>query len=396
MWYQRDILNKIKNLRPNAIGILRGPRQCGKTALLFHELGKDSKILECDDLNVRTRLNQDPSLFLGALNVPTLIDEAQYCPNVFPELKLRVDRAKREGKTLPPIWITGSNQTVMGESVRETLAGRAQFFSLNTLSIHELGASFQIEKFLMRGGWPELNADPKIESISFLDDYIRTFVERDIGLSSGVSKLGEFLQAIRLMAARTGYTLNASELGGEIGIKGSTFQNWIQILERNGIVTLVSAFSNNLNKRLIKTPKFFFNDVALAVRLQGWQSSDPLIVSPMVGHLFETAVFAELLRCRDHLGLPLEIFHYRTKEKEEVDFIVQLGSKNKGKVQIAIEVKFASQSQPQISWPKTLQKDIPNLAQKWVVSLNPRSDSTRDGVRCIPIQKLALELLDLV
>ena len=392
MWYQRDLTKKMSELRPNTIGVLSGPRQTGKTALLVHQLGNNAKIITCDDLNVRTRLNQDPALFLGELKAPIIIDEAQYCPMVFPELKLRIDQAKRAKQKLPPIWITGSNQTVMGESVRETLAGRSQHFFLNTLSIHELGKTFRIENFFMRGGWPELNASPEINPISYLDDYVRTFVERDIAFSSGVSKLGEFLQAIRLMAARTGYTINANELGGEIGVKGETFQNWIHILERNGIVTLVNAFSNNLNKRLIRAPKFFFNDVALATRLQGWQAHEPLMVSPLVGHLFETAVFAEILRCRDHLGLPLEFFHYRTKEHEEVDFIIQGHSKTKGLIQLAIEVKFARQGNPEVKWPTKLKADLKALNEKWVVTLNPEQFQNKEGIQFIPIVELANEL----
>ena len=394
MWYKRDIINNLQALRPNTVGILSGPRQTGKTALLINQFGANARIIECDDLSVRTRLNQDPALFLGEMNTPIIIDEAHYCPMVFPELKLRIDRAKREKKELPQIWITGSNQTLMGETVRETLAGRSQHFSLNTLSIHELGKTFQIKNFLMCGGWPELNANPSIDPISYLDNYIRNFVERDIALASGVTKLGEFLQAIRLMAARTGYTLNVSELGGEIGVKGETFQNWIQILERNGIVTLVNAYSNNLNKRLIRAPKFFFNDVALATRLQGWQSVEPLMVSPLVGHLFETAVFAEILRCRDHLGLSFELFHYRTKEQEEVDLIIQANSRTKGQIQLALEVKFAQQGNPIVKWPKNLKENLKMLTEKWVVTLNPEAFQESDGVRYIPIQELSKELMN--
>jgi uncharacterized protein len=393
MWYLRDLSSQLQNLRPNTVGILSGPRQSGKTALLLKQFSPEARLIECDDLSMRTRLNQEPSLILGDLKTPVIIDEAHYCPMIFPELKLRVDRAKRNQTSLPQIWITGSNQTLMDGSVRETLAGRSQYFALNTLSIHELGKTFQIRDFFMRGGWPALNADPSIDPVSYLDDYIRTFVERDIALASGVTKLEEFLRAIQLMAARTAYTVNMQKLGGEIGVKGDTFQNWVQILERNGIVTLVPAFSNNLNKRLIKMPKFYFNDVALATRLQGWRSIDPLIVSPIVGNLFETAVFTELLRCRDHLGLGLDFFHYRTKENEEVDFIIQGQSKTKGPLQLAVEVKFAQQGAPHVIWPKKLDADLKQGSQKWVVTLNSERHHDSNHVLYLSICDLAQELI---
>lgn len=389
MWFERDLSSKILGLRKNTIGFLGGPRQSGKTALLTRVLGPAARLIECDDLNVRSRLNQDPALFLGELHQPVIIDEAQYCPNVFPELKLRVDRAKRESRVLPAVWVTGSNQTWMNERLRESLSGRSEHHVLNTLSIHELQSHFSIEDFLLRGGWPELNADPGIDPRRFLDDYIRTFVERDIALSSGVSKLGEFLQAIRLLSARTGHLINSSELGGQIGVKGETFQGWMHLLERNGLVSLVPAWSNNLNKRLIRSPKFFFNDVALAVRLQGWQSVDALLVSPLIGSLFETMVFGELMRAREHMEIPLEIFHYRNKEKEEVDFIVKGNSKKGGQKFLAIEAKFARQNVPGLQLPVKLKNDLDHRVEAWVVTLHPESYPIQKGMRHVPVKDLS-------
>jgi predicted AAA+ superfamily ATPase len=389
MWFERDLGPFILRLRKNTIGFLGGPRQSGKSALLTRILDPSTRLIECDDLNVRSRLNQDPALYLGDLQQPLIIDEAQYCPNIFPELKLRVDRAKRESKVLPPIWVTGSNQTWMNDHLRESLSGRSEHFFLNTLSIHELHSHFSLDAFLLRGGWPELNASPEIDFRRFLDDYLRTFVERDIALASGVTKLGEFLQALRLLAARTGHLINSSELGGEIGVKGETFQAWIHILERNGLVSLVPAYSNNLNKRLIRSPKFFFNDVSLAVRLQGWQAVEPLLVSPLIGSLFETMVFGELLRAREHLGLPIEIFHYRNKEKEEIDFIIKGNSKKRGVQFIALESKFARQNIPGVSLPAKLQKDLNHPFEAWVVTLNPESYPIQRKLQHVPIMTLA-------
>ena len=392
MWIKRDLSKKIQALSPNFIGILTGPRQTGKSALLFKLLGEGALFLECDDLDVRLRLNSDPSLMLGELKKPILIDEAQYCPNLFPELKLRVDRAKREKKILPAIWLTGSNQTLMHEGIRESLAGRAQYFQLQTFSIHELGSLFQLDSYFWKGGWPEFYQDPTLEPVQYLDDYIRTFVERDIAASAGIEKIGEFLLSLKLLASRLGQLLNASEIGSHAGVKGETLQNWIHLLERNGILSLVQPYFTNLNKRLIRSPKIYFNEVALATRLQGWRAIEPLLLSPQIGFLFENMVFSELLRCKEHLSLGLDLFHYRTKEGEEVDFLIRGQSKTKGELWLAIEVKFARSGKYEIKWPKNLVKDLKVKPTYWVVTASEKERSHTVETSVVPIHQLSSKL----
>ena len=134
--------------------------------------------------------------------------------------------------------------------------------------------------YLVRGGWPELHVDPGLRVSEFLDDYVASFLEKDVARSAGIEKLEAFGTALGLLAARTGQQLNLSEIAGQAGIDGSTLRGWISVLERNAILALVQPYSSNLSKRLVKSPKLYFLEPSLAARLQGWTSLEPLVRSP--------------------------------------------------------------------------------------------------------------------
>jgi len=135
-----------------------------------------------DDLSIRSLAQENPSLFFEQFTGPLILDEATLAPAIFQELKLRVDkerRARQGGKTVSDIdiWITGSNQTLLQKVVRESLAGRANYFQLNTLSLHELknffSQSIALKTILMKGGWPELHISPALNPVQFINDFIR-------------------------------------------------------------------------------------------------------------------------------------------------------------------------------------------------------------------------------
>ncbi|MBN8537284.1 MAG: AAA family ATPase [Deltaproteobacteria bacterium] len=138
MWIDRDISNLLTE-NSDPIQILRGPRQCGKSSLILH-LDPSFKEISLDDSSLRQLAQSDPELFLKQFGKDNLfIDEAQYAPNLFPSLKRKIDLYKRENKSHKTIIrLTGSNQILLDHQIKESLAGRASFFDLNTLSIHEI------------------------------------------------------------------------------------------------------------------------------------------------------------------------------------------------------------------------------------------------------------------
>lgn len=309
------------------IQVIRGPRQCGKTSLVLH-LGQGFTEISLDDPALRSLAQQDPELFLSQFQDQKIfIDEVQYAPELFPSLKRRADLFKRDinrsRQTI--VRLTGSNQILMDKHVKESLAGRASFFDLNTLSVSEIlnFKKHSIQEILYRGGWPEIYSSEVLNPHKYLDNYINSYIEKDIVLSAGIQKSREFLKFIRLLSGRIGQLLDFSGLGSDVGVDGKTIKEWISVLESMHVIVLVQPYSSNLSSRLIKSPKVYFIDTGLACRLQGWTSSETILTSPQQGSLFENLVFSELYKMNMNHQCGWQIYHWRTKDKEEIDFLVQ-------------------------------------------------------------------------
>lgn len=389
MWFERDLARAL-NQPSMPARIVVGPRQCGKSALLARLL-PDATWLSLDDMQVRTRAQDDPALLLemsGFTNDRAIVlDEASHAPNLFSEVKRRIDLARRRGEKEPQFWITGSNRLLLDQEVRESLAGRASYFFLHTLGVAELGEVATISDWLFRGGWPELYVRPEISPFRYLDDYVRTFVEKDIAATAHVDKLHQFHKALGLLAARTGTVLNATDLGQLAGVKGQTISEWLDLLERNALATRLSPYHSNLNKRLVRTPKIYFLDCGLAANLQGWRAVEPLLASPQAGPLFETLVFGELVRGRDHRGLPLQLHFWRTKEGEEIDFLVAAQGRT-GIRWFAIEAKLAIQQNHSIEVPPGLKRELPEVTEVWIVTPGGEESRLSRSCRQVPITSL--------
>jgi hypothetical protein len=394
-WIHRTLTTAMLAKHQQPVTILTGPRQSGKTTLIRHLLAEKPegyRLLSLDDLQTRSLANADPALLLGEITQPILIDEAQYAPNIFPEIKRRVDEARFNRSVLPPIWLTGSHQISINAQVRESLAGRASYLELHPLSTEELAnARLFNQEIFLKGSWPFLYQQPDFDPATFLNDYIRSFLEKDVALLSGVQKLAAFDKCVRLLAARTGQILNLSSIAGDVGVQVTTVSDWISLLEQNRLVSRISAFSTNLSKRAIKSPKFHFLDVGLATRIQGWRSLDPLIVSPAIGALFESLVCSELIKARDHSRIPLELFHFRSKEHDEIDFIVKLET-DQGIRFIAIEAKFAAQSAKGYTLPTSFRLEDNSPVSTWVVIFEGEQRQLQHGTMQIPVYKVAKEL----
>jgi len=352
MWIQRDIAPQIE-ANTDAIQVVRGPRQCGKSSLLLR-LDPSFQEASLDDAGLRDLAQRDPELFLRQFgDAPIFIDEAQYAPQLFPSLKRRADLHKRRGEPRRTIIrLTGSNQIVMDRAIKESLAGRASYFDLNTLTVAELlaRASMPVQHIVYAGGWPEVHANGVQNPKRFLDDYINTYIEKDVVLAAGIQKSREFLTFVRMLAGRVGTSLDLSGLAADCGVDAKTAKDWVSVLERMHIVALVPPYASNLTTRLVKTPKVYFLDTGLACRLQGWTSAEPIATSPQQGALFENLVLAELLKTKRNFGLDGAIYHWRSRAGEEVDFLVELqGRRAQGQRWLFVEAKVSAQTPPDLS-----------------------------------------------
>ena len=364
MWIERQISALLIGLEPHNkqfVTFLMGPRQCGKSSLLVHHLSNDWIEVSFDDLEIRRNAQSDPHFFLNFYkNKNIIIDEAQYAPALFHEIKRMIDLKKRsrlsgfEKKSDPypnKIYLTGSNRIFMENKVHESLAGRAHFLEMNTLSTSELlnwNPEIDIIDIIYHGGWPEVYAQ-KLNVVPYLNDYLRSAVEKDIALVNGVQKVDDFMRALQLLANRTGELLNYENLSKDCGVSANTLREWVSFLHRMGIIGLLRPYHSNLNKRLTKQPKIYFLDTGLAVRLQGYSSIESLKSNPRLGSLFETLVCAEIIKVRMNFNLSFQVFLWRSKDGEEIDFLIETAEKI-----ILIEVKMGYQNAPHFRVPPSI------------------------------------------
>ncbi|MBI9107244.1 MAG: ATP-binding protein [Spirochaetales bacterium] len=335
-WFYRTISETILNqVNSRPVLLLTGIRQSGKSALL-QKLFPDARYITFDHYqNSETALN-NPSAFLNSFTEERIIlDEVQYVPELFRELKIIIDK----DRVIPARWIlTGSQKFVLLESARESLAGRISLLELNTMGTNELRDYFKpdnIQEILWKGGFPETWAIPGINIQLYLDDYITTYLEKDLRSIIQTPNLRDFHRFLRACAVRTGALVNFTEMARDTGISPNTAKSWLNTLVRSGIITLLEPWFRNISKRLTKTPKLYFNDQGLLCRLLNIENIDQLSANHHSGAVWENFVFNELIRI---YGISSErnLFFYRDHNQVEVDFLIE-----KTEEVILIEAKFA-------------------------------------------------------
>lgn len=399
MWIKRDFLT-IWNPEDCLEALLvRGPRQIGKTSILLKMIPPPLSKLFLDDPNEKDRATKDPEFVVSQLQLPALIDEIQRAPDLLYSIKKNIDlqrhrRIETGRPTMPAAFrMTGSNQTEIDLALRETLAGRISVFHIHGLSAHELWShdpSITLTDILFRGGFPELWVRPELQVVPFLNDYYSSFIEKDVAKSAGVEKLAAFSSVVRLLAARVGELLNYESIGNDAGAVGKSVKDWISLLEKNGLVYILKPYHSNLNKRLIKMPKAYFLDTGLCVRMQAHQERDAILSIPQAGHLFENLVVAEAVKTRDHFRKDWELFYWRTKEKEEIDLVIETN-----KVLCLIQVKLGSTASGEILVPPALLATKKTICRAFVVATGGRQVQS-NGIEIVPVGKFCDYLLEML
>lgn len=326
MWIPRRLEPRLRQLaatRPAVV--ITGARQTGKTALVRH-LFPEHAYVSLDLPSEAAQAEGDPEAFLARHREPLIIDEVQYAPALFRHLKLQIDREReRCGRFL----LTGSQPFVLMRDVADSLAGRAAIVSLEGLSLAEIrqvDPQVAIEEVLLRGGFPELWAQRRIDPAEFHASYGATYLERDLRSLLQVSNLHDFERFLRACALRSAQLLNRAELARDVGISGSTAAIWLSLLVRSGLVSLVEPWFGNATRRLTKSPKLYLADTGLQCWLLGIGSGDDLLRSPLRGAIWETAVLAELRRELALRPLAARLAFWRDRSRE-VDVLLEQGGR---------------------------------------------------------------------
>ena len=338
----RSILDASESFK---IVLLTGPRQVGKTTLLQELQKKTRSYVTLDDLDMRLAARQDPASFLDRLALPVLIDEAQYAPDLFPYIKMVVDKKRQNGL----FWLTGSQQFDMMKNVTESLAGRVAVLQLQGISqaeeqgrssdapflpeLKNLKARQKSAKALTmselfhkiwRGSYPDRvarNNDKNWER--FYSSYVTTYIQRDVREYLDISNTAAFHKFMQVAAARTGQLVNYADISRDVGISQPTIKTWLDVLHACGVVYLLQPCFNNRTKRLIKTPKLYFMDTGLCAYLTGWLNPNVLERGAMSGAIFETWTITEIIKSWLHNGRHPRLYFYRDKDKREVDLLIE-------------------------------------------------------------------------
>ncbi len=305
--------------------IVTGPRQSGKTTIT-QIVFPNKPYVSLEELDMRDFATNDPRGFLNQYPDGAILDEVHRCPDLFSYLQSRLDEDKRMGLFI----LAGSQQFGLISGISQSLAERVAKISLLPFSLRELQEAKKtpetIEALLFKGLYPPIH-DRALAPHVWYNNYIGTYLERDVRQLINVRDLSTFQNFVRMCAARTGQLLNLSSLASDCGITHNTAKAWISVLEASYIVHLLPPHHRNFNKRLIKSPKLYFHDSGLAARLLNIQTTDQLMTHPARGQLFETWVVSEFLKYRFNNALSSNLYFWRDSSGHEVDILIEQADK---------------------------------------------------------------------
>jgi predicted AAA+ superfamily ATPase len=364
--------------------VLTGARQTGKTSTLLR-LFPDHAFVSLDLPTEAEQAEKEPRRFLQRHPPPVIIDEVQYAPGLFRHLKAEVDANRAaNGQFL----LTGSQKFSLMANVTESLAGRADILELETLSFSEIQAGlpgFRETEALVRGGFPELYANPEIDPVAFYNSYLATYLERDVRSLAHVGSLRDFERFLRACALRSANLLNKADLARDVGISPSTANQWLSMLEASGQVVLLEPWFSNRTRSIVKSPKLYLADTGLLCALLNIRSVADLGRTPAIGAIWETFVYAQLRDRERRAGRVGSLFFWRDRTRE-VDFLVDAG----GRLEL-FEAKWTELpgrgDAVNLAFVRAA-LGAPDGLQGAVVSRTPHSFPLDNGFRAIPVSEL--------
>ena len=335
---KRLLSNKLSDyLKLFPVVAIIGPRQAGKTTFAKMEL-PDWKYFDLEKPSDFGRVSADREFFLEQYGEQCIIDEAQLLPDLFPALRNYIDRNRsKRGR----IVLLGSVNPFLMKSISESLAGRIGFIEISTFSYSEakIFRSITLENFWLRGGYPEPLQWKLHEHFIWIEQYIKTFVERDVLriLKTSLSSQRQ-IQLLTMFAHNHGQLWNASRIASAFGVSYHTINHYVDLLENYFLIRRLIPYHKNVGKRLVKSHKLYYRDSGLLHLLLNLPDVEALRTSPYRGFSFEGFVIEQLIQkyMRDELN-PLRFYFYRTSQGDEIDLLVQ-----DGKNLTAHEIKTAT------------------------------------------------------
>lgn len=357
--YCRFVEKKIRiALKDTPAIVLIGPRQCGKTTLVKQVIEKTWNFVTLDDINQRQFAKNDPVGFVTSnSNKRVAIDEVQRAPELFLPIKQAIDENRMPGRFI----LTGSANAMMLPTVADSLAGRMEVISLFPLAQCEIqgksstflkkllsGAAPQTKHIRVRdelitnilaGGFPEaLSRKTESRRIAWFHQYILSIVQKDMKDLGDLEYLKIAPRLIQIICQHSGNLINYTAVADALGVSRQTTTRYLQLLEQLFLYQALPAWHRNEHKRLIKTPKAHMVDSGLLCALRKINKTKISKEPELLGNSLENYVLCELQRLASFYEEPLFFYHFRDKEQNEVDIVIETMS---GDV-FGIEVKSSA------------------------------------------------------
>jgi uncharacterized protein len=362
--YKRFLRPKLlAALADTPLVFLNGARQTGKSTLVrdLAEGERPARYLTFDDATVLSAARHDPAGFVAGLEGPVIIDEVQHVPDIFPALKLAVDRDRRPGRFL----LTGSANILLLPRVSESLAGRMEIltlwplsqgeiegveenlidrlfstqFALPRIPLKDAGTRDDILDRVARGGYPEARGRKTEERRrDWFGAYITTILQRDVREMANIEGLTDLPRVLTLLATRASSLHNLADISRSIDIPQSTLRRYLTLLETTFLLSPLPAWSSNLGKRLVKAPKLALSDTGLLTYLLGADRERLEEDSSVLGRALENFVVMELRKQSSWSKTKPQLFHFRTQSGQEVDVVME----DAGGRLVGVEVKASA------------------------------------------------------
>ena len=344
-------------LADTRVVLIAGPRQAGKTTLARQFSGPDRPYITLDDAGSLNAARTDPVGFVRGIK-RAVIDEVQRAPELMLAIKESVDRDDEPGRFL----LTGSANLATVPTIADSLAGRMAVIPLLPFAQSEIRSTpgrlldrlfageaplvgedivvgDDLLQTVLRGGYPEVlrRATPGRRT-AWLEDYVALILDRDVRDIANIDQLDRLPRLLAVLAEHAGQLVNHSSFGAALGLSSVTAQKYVAILERLFLVRTLTPWSNNRLSRLVKTPKLHFLDTGLLATLREDEADALRENKTRFGALLESFVVSELLKLASWSDRRLSFSHYRTKDQDEVDVVIE---DRRGRI-VGIEVKASA------------------------------------------------------
>ena len=355
-WQKKSIETAMAERR---VLLLTGPCQCGKTTLVRHLDKENTEYRTLDDKISRELTDLDPFEFINHEKEMLIIDEVQKSPDLLPVIKMMVDENTRPGRFL----LTGSSNVRKLPGVRESLAGRVAKIRLRTLTegeIRNTGTGFlerafdqdfkyawknydrgELIEVASRGGYPEAIGLGERARRRWHLDYVDALLERDLAEIARIKNHDAMRELLRTLAAWSSRFVDLSAIGSGMSIQRATLESYVNMLETLFLVERVPLWSDTDYGRVGKRRKIFMTDSGLIFSILRWSVDQIRRDADRSGKLLESFAFNELASLVDAGNGQYELYHYRDREKREIDFIV---TRDDSTI-LGIEVKAAATAQ---------------------------------------------------